>query len=444
MSTKETAIIILAAGKGTRMKSALPKVLHKICGKPMINHVLDTGSSLKPSKIITVINKNMTDVGKSIEKLSKTVIQKEQNGTADAVKPALKELKNFKGNVIILYADTPLIEKDTIEEMLNTLDECDVVVLGFRPNDPAEYGRLVINNIGELERIVEYKDANPSEREIGLCNSGVIAANAETLISLIDKIDNNNAKGEYYLTDVIEIACKENKKCLHVEGIEDEVLGINNRHQLSDAEFIMQNRLRIQAMTNGATLIDPESVFFSHDTKLGKDITIEPNVFFGEKVVINDNVEIRSFSHIEDAKISSGSTIGPFARIRPGTTIGQDARIGNFVEIKKSKIEKGAKIGHLTYIGDAQVGEEANIGAGTVTCNYDGRNKYKTNIGKNAFIGSNTALVAPIKVGEGAFVGAGSTITKNIDDGALAVARNRQINKENWAASTKNKKKKQS
>lgn len=441
MSEKETAIIILAAGKGTRMKSSLPKVLHKICGKPMIEHVLNTSIGLKPKKIITVLNEEMTDVEESINNICEVVYQKEQKGTADAVKPALEKLKDFDGNVLILYADTPLIEEITLNEMLKTLNESDVVVLGFTPFNPAEYGRLVVNNIGELERIVEFKDANENEQQIELCNSGVIAANNKVIQHLITKIDNKNAKGEYYLTDIIELANNENKKCLHVEGVEDEVLGINNRVQLCEAEHIMQVRLRTAAMEGGVTLIDPETVYFSYDTVISQDVTIHPNVTFGEGVQIDSNVEIKSFSHIEGAMISSNSIIGPFARVRPGTKIENGAKIGNFVEIKKSTIGQGAKISHLSYIGDSDVGQEANIGAGTITCNYDGENKYNTSIGKNTFIGSNTSLVAPVKVGDNAFIGAGSTITKDVESGALAVSRNRQVNKSNWAEYKKTKKK---
>lgn len=433
MTQKNTAIIILAAGKGSRMKSSLPKVLHSICGKPMIGHVIDTASYLKPEKIITVLSKGMDAVKGAIEHVSDVAIQKEQLGTADAVKPALKKLKGFKGNILILYADTPLIEKATLLAMLDKLDESDVVVLGFRPDDPAEYGRLIVNEAGELERIIEYKDASPSERKIHLCNSGVIAAKSEVLEKLIEKIGNDNAKGEYYLTDIVELARENKKKCTFAEGNEDEVLGVNNRVQLSEAEYIFQQRLRYAALIEGATLIDPESVYFSHDTRLGKDVTIWPNVTFGSGVWIDDNVEIKSFCHIEGAKIASGASIGPFARIRPDTEIQEDARIGNFVEVKKSTIKKGAKIGHLSYIGDSEVGENANIGAGTVTCNYDGYNKYKTTIGNSVFVGSNSALVAPVKIGDRAFIGAGSTITKDISSDSLAVARNRQINKENWA-----------
>jgi len=441
VSEKQIAIIILAAGKGTRMKSALPKVLHTICGKPMIEHVLDVARVLEPARIVTVLSENMKQVEQSIKNVSEVVYQTQQLGTADAVKPALEKLKDFNGKILILYADTPLIEDDTLEEMLYLLDESDVVVLGFVPSYPSDYGRLVLNEAGELEKIVEAKDATEDELDIELCNSGVIAVKSDTIKSLIGKISNNNAKGEYYLTDIIELVNKSNKKCLHVQCPESEVLGINNRIQLSEAEFLMQNMLRNYAMMNGATLIDPESVYFSYDTKIGKDVLIQPNVWFGKGVVIDDNVQIRGFSHIEDAKIASGSIIGPFARIRPGTEIENNARIGNFVEIKKSKIGKGAKISHLTYIGDSEIGEEANIGAGTVTCNYDGENKYKTKIGAKAFIGSNTAIVAPVTVGDEAFIGAGSTITKDVAGGSLAVARGRQINKENWAAYKNNKKK---
>ena len=430
---KETAVIILAAGKGTRMKSSMPKVLHPICGKPMIGHVLDISLHLNPSEIVTVLSEGMNDVAESIGHICHTAIQKEQLGTADAVKPALEKLKGFDGNIIILYADTPLIEVSTLKDMLLKLEDSDVAVLGFRPEDPAEYGRLVVNESGDLEKIVEYKDATATERKNHLCNSGVIGARSEVLFEIINKISNDNAKGEYYLTDLISLARDSGKKCGYIESNEDEVLGVNNRVQLSEAEYICQQRLRYAAMIEGATLFDPETVYFSHDTKIGKDVVIHPNVTFGPGVWIDDKVEIKSFCHIEEARISRGCSVGPFARIRPGTELESGAHIGNFVEIKKSKIGKGAKIGHLTYIGDAEIGDKANIGAGTVTCNYDGYNKYKTQIGEGAFIGSNSALVAPVTIGKGAFIGAGSTITKNIDDYALAVARNRQINKENWA-----------
>lgn len=433
MTTTKTAIIILAAGKGTRMKSKTPKVLHEICGKPMVGHVIDTASYLASEKIITVVSNGMGDVEKAIKHASGVVIQEEQLGTGDAVKPALKKLKNFKGNILILYADTPLIMKETLLEMVRKLEYSDVVVLGFRPDDPAEYGRLVVDETGNLNKIVEYKDASPSERKIHLCNSGVIAAKSEVLQKLVEKIDNKNAKGEYYLTDIIELANKAGKNCTYVEGNQDEVLGVNNRVQLSEAEYIFQQRLRYTAMLEGATLIDPESVYFCHDTRIDADVIIHPNVAFGPGVWVESNVEIRPFCHIEGAHIKSGARVGPFARLRPGTEIGTDAHIGNFVEIKKSKIGKDVKIGHLSYIGDAEIGAKSNIGAGTVTCNYDGYNKYKTTIGKSVFVGSNSALIAPVNIGDKAFIGAGSTITKNISADSLAVARNKQINKENWS-----------
>lgn len=440
MTAKDTAVIILAAGKGTRMKSKTPKVLHKICGKSMIGHVIDTAIQLAPQKILTVLSGGMKEVEEAITKESKVVIQQRQLGTGDAVKPALKELEGFKGNVLVLYADTPLITRETLLHMLYKLGETDIVVLGFRPEDPAEYGRLVINEAGTLEKIIEYKDASDSERMISLCNSGVMAAKAEIMQELVGKIDNKNAKGEYYLTDVISLAKESNYSCGYVEGNEDEVLGVNNRVQLSEAEYIFQQRLRYSAMLEGATLIDPGSIYLSHDTRLDEDVIVHPNVSFGPGVWVESNVEIKPFCHIEGARIKSGARLGPFARIRPDTEIGADAHIGNFVEIKKSKIGKDVKIGHLSYIGDAEIGASTNIGAGTVTCNYDGYNKYKTTIGKSVFVGSNSALIAPVTIGDKAFIGAGSTITKHIEADSLAVARNRQINKENWAKSFRKKK----
>jgi bifunctional UDP-N-acetylglucosamine pyrophosphorylase/glucosamine-1-phosphate N-acetyltransferase len=429
VNKKQTAIIILAAGNGTRMKSSLPKVLHKVCGKPMVNHVIDTAQNLSASRIITVVSKTMQAVEEQINKLSEVAIQTEQLGTADAIKPALKMLKGFEGNILILYADTPLVKQETLTKMLKALEKSSIVVLGFRPDDTAEYGRLIVSNSGELKKIVEHKEANAAERAVDLCNSGVIAADAKTLMDVIKKVDNNNSKGEYYLTDIVEIANNQAQKCSFVEASENEVLGVNNRVQLSEVEYIFQQRLREAAMLAGATLIDPETVYFSHDTKLGKDIILHPNVTFGAGVNVADNVEIKSFSHIEGAKIEKDCIIGPFARIRPDTHLQAGAHVGNFVEIKKSEIGEGVKIGHLTYIGDAEIGAGSNIGAGTVTCNYDGKNKHKTKIGEGAFIGSNTALVAPVKIGKGAFIAAGSTITEDVEVGALAIARGRQVNK---------------
>jgi bifunctional UDP-N-acetylglucosamine pyrophosphorylase/glucosamine-1-phosphate N-acetyltransferase len=415
------------------MKSSLPKVLHKVCGKEMVRHVIDTALALKPAKIVTVLSNSMKQVADSIADSSETAIQKEQLGTADAVKPALQKLKGFKGNVLILYADTPLVQQSTLVTMLEKLKKTDVVVLGFRPNDAAEYGRLIVSKDGALKKIVEFKEASAAERKVDLCNSGVVAADYDVLKTLVDKVDNKNAKGEYYLTDIIELGNKAKKKCGFVEGGEDEVLGVNNRVQLAQVENILQNRLREEALLSGVTMIDPSSVYLSHDTKLGRDVVIEPNVTFGVGVTVGDGVVIRSFCHFEKASIGKNVTVGPFARIRPDTKIDDEVHIGNFVEIKKSHIGKGAKIGHLTYIGDSDVGSEVNIGAGTVTCNYDGKNKHKTKIGKGAFIGSNSSLVAPVTIGDGAYVGAGSTITKAVSPKSLAVARARQVNKEGWA-----------
>ena len=432
MTLEKTAVIILAAGKGSRMKSSLPKVLHKVCGKAMISHVIDASVSLNPEKIITVLSPNMANVEAVAKNKSQIAIQKQALGTADAIKPALELLQDFKGNILILYADTPLIEQSTLENMLTKLNESDVATLAFRPNDPAEYGRLIVNDSGDLESIIEYKDASQSQRNINLCNSGVIAAKSDILQTLTPQINNNNAKGEYYLTDIIELARANKNKCGFIEASEDEVLGVNNRVQLSEAESILQNRLRKLALLEGATLIDPKTTYLCHDTKLGKDVIIEPNVTFGANVCIKDNVTIKSFSHIEDATIEENCSIGPFARIRPKSKIGKNVKIGNFVEVKKSNINEAAKIGHLAYIGDSEIGEEVNIGAGVITCNYDGKDKHKTQIGKASFIGSNSSLVAPVDIGENSFIGAGSTITKNVSSGSLSVARGKQITKENW------------
>ncbi len=427
MSKNDIAVIILAAGKGTRMNSDLPKILHTVCGKAMIEHVINTAQNLNPNKIITVVNNDVLEQVMHLNQLSEFVVQEQQLGTADAVKPALEKLKDFKGSVVIVYADTPLITSDTLSEMLGRLVESDVVVLGFEAENPGEYGRLIIDEEGCLKEIVEYKDADLMQKQINLCNSGVIAAKSGVLSEAVFKIDNNNKKAEYYLTDIIKIANKAKQKCSFILCKEEEVLGVNNRVQLSDVEYILQQKLRYRAMTDGVTLIDPKTVYFSFDTVLGKDVVIHPNVVFGSKVRIEDNVEIKSFSHIEGAIIASECIVGPFARIRPGTKLERGARVGNFVEIKKAKIGKGSKIGHLSYIGDATLGDKVNIGAGTVTCNYDGKNKHKTNIESGAFIGSNTSIVAPVNIGTGAVVAAGSTITKNVDSNSLAIARSHQI-----------------
>ena len=438
------AAVVLAAGAGTRMKSAKPKVMHEVGGRPMISHLLGTVGVLDPAKVVVVTSPNMETVQKEVAP-AEIAIQQEALGTGHAVAAALDSLAGFSGDVLILYGDTPLIEAETLRKMIAKRREsakCAVVVLGFEPDDPLEYGRLVTDANGNLTAIVEFADANAEERAVGLCNSGVMAIDAAHLADLIKAVDNKNTKGEYYLTDIVEIAIKRGLTCAYVKGAEDELLGVNNRAQLAEAEASAQSRWRAAAMTAGATLIDPETVWFSHDTKLGRDVVIEPGVFFGPGVTVGDNVRIKAYSHLEGTNIGEKSQIGPFARLRPGAEIAGDVKIGNFVEVKKSHIETGAKVSHLSYIGDARIGAEANIGAGTITCNYDGYDKFKTDIGAGAFIGSNTALVAPVKVGDGAIVGAGSTISKDVAADALGIERAEEKQKAGWAKRFRDLKKK--
>ncbi|HEY1722087.1 MAG TPA: bifunctional UDP-N-acetylglucosamine diphosphorylase/glucosamine-1-phosphate N-acetyltransferase GlmU [Magnetospirillaceae bacterium] len=422
------AAVILAAGAGTRMKSALPKPLHKIAGRPMIAHLLDTLAGMGAAKTVVVVGPGMESVAKAVAP-HPTVIQHEQRGTGHAVMQAEQALAGFEGTVLVLYADTPLIKAETFAAMLDSFHlgkPPAVTVLGFRPTDPAAYGRLVMKGQA-LQAIVEAKDATAAQKKIGLVNAGAMAADAKHLWTLLKRVKPNNAKNEFYLTDVVGLARKAKLNATMVEGSADEVLGVNSRDELSVAEGVMQRRMRIAAMENGATLIDPKTTFFSWDTKLGRDVTVGPFVVFGSKVVVEDGAEIRAFSHLEGAHVGPRAVIGPFARLRPNSRIGADAHIGNFVEIKQAVVEDGAKANHLTYIGDARVGAGANIGAGTITCNYDGFNKSFTDIGAGAFIGSNTALVAPVRVGNGAVTGAGSVITHDIPDGALTIERNQQI-----------------
>lgn len=440
-----TAAVVLAAGKGTRMKSALPKVLHKIANRSMLEHVLRTAESVGCAPLVTVAGPDMPKVEELGARFGATCIQQKQLGTGDAVLAAQDTLADFKGHVLVLYGDTPLITKETLLAMLHTLNDTNVAacVLGFTPNDAGAYGRLVLAEDGSLERIVEAKDATKKELEIGFCNSGVMALNGNCVWSLLTEIEDNNAAGEYYLTDVVGIARAKGMKCVAVHGDAEEVLGVNSRVELAQAENILQNRLREAAMVNGATLIDPATTYFSADTQLGKDVVVQPNVFFGPEVTVGNKVEIRAFSHIEGTVIANGATVGPFVRLRPGAGIGEDVKVGNFVEIKKAQLERGAKVSHLSYIGDAHVGENANIGAGTITCNYDGFNKHHTEIGREAFIGSNTALVAPVVVGAGAIVGAGSVVTENVDADALALTRPGQTTKSQWAKAFREKQEKE-
>jgi len=427
------SIIVLAAGKGTRMKSDLPKVMHKVAGREMLNMVIDEASRLHPQDISIVISEEFSEFSQKIigEHLSDKIsfaLQKERQGTAHAVAIGLKNLKKSADKILILYGDTPLIEEKTLRAMLKKIDEAALCVLGFECESHNAYGRLVVDVNGNLEKIIEFKDASAKEKQISLCNSGVVAVQGAWLEKLLAKVKNENAAGEFYLTDIVGIACEMGLKCGFIQTEETEVLGVNSRFELANIENIKQNNLRKKHMDAGVTLLDPQSVYFSFDTKISHDVLINPHVVFGRNVVIEKNVEIKSFSHIDGAEIASGAVVGPFARIRPETKIGENARIGNFVEIKKSSIKKGAKINHLSYIGDSEIGREANIGAGVITCNYDGYSKFKTQIGDGVFVGSNSALIAPVIIGDGAVIGAGSVITQDVLAEDLAVSRACQSN----------------
>lgn len=435
MSSQPVSVIVLAAGKGTRMKSALPKVMHRIGGRTLVGHVLSEIAHLSPDRIVVVVAPGMEQVAKEVSP-HPTAIQSEQLGTGHAVLNAREALGSHAGDVLVVYGDSPFMTAKSFRAMLDrrrARDNPAVVVLGMRPSDPSGYGRLITHKSGLLERIVEHKDATPQERAIDLCNSGVMAIDGELIWKLVEQLDNKNAKGEYYLTDIVALANKAGRVSAVVEASAEELLGVNSRSELAAAEALFQSRRRAAAMEDGVTLVDPETVYFSADTKLGRDVVIGPNVVFGPNVEIGDNVEILAFCHIEGARIASGARIGPFARLRPGTRIGEDAHVGNFVELKNAEMGAGAKANHLTYLGDANIGAKANIGAGTITCNYDGFTKSVTEIGAGAFIGSDTSLVAPVKVGEGAITAAGSVITHDVPPDALAVARSEQVDKPGWA-----------
>ncbi|HXI85920.1 MAG TPA: bifunctional UDP-N-acetylglucosamine diphosphorylase/glucosamine-1-phosphate N-acetyltransferase GlmU [Parvularculaceae bacterium] len=433
---RPVAAVILAAGQGVRMKSKTPKVLHAVGGKAMLAHAIDAAAALSPARIVVVIG-DASDVGEAAKTFhpgATIAIQAPPRGTGDAVAKALPALQGFDGVVLVLYADTPLIEPDTLRTLVGAAAGHAGAVLGFRPVEAGGYGRLVLDKKGGLERIVEAKDASPDEISIALCNSGVMAVDAGFLRAALPRLSPNNAKKEYYLTDIIAMARAEGKGFAVALGDEDEVLGVNSRIELSAAEQIFQERRRILAMAEGATLIDPSTVYFSHDTRLGRDVVIEPNVWFGPGVSVGDGARIKAYSHLEGASVGEGAQVGPFARLRPGADLRKGARVGNFVEVKAATIGEGAKAPHLSYIGDANVGARANIGAGTITCNYDGFDKHKTEIGEGAFIGSNSALVAPVVIGKGAYIGSGSVVTRNVEDDALAVARGRQHDVKGWAA----------
>ena len=436
--TPSFAAIILAAGEGTRMRSAVPKVLHEIAGRPMITHVLAALEPLKPAATVVVLGQDGDTVAKAVSP-AKTVTQHPPRGTGDAVRaarPALEAAITGLDDVVVLYGDAPLLQSETIARLIETrrAAKAAVAVAGMRPADHTPYGRLVLDKDGGVERIVEAKDATPEEYAITLCNGGIMAVAAEHLFDLIDRLDTNNAKREYYLTDIVALARQRDLAVTYAELPAEEVLGVNTRAELAEAEALMQERLRRRAMEAGATLIAPETVFFSADTKLGRDVVVEPNVVFGPGVSVADNVRIRSFSHLDGATIDEGAIVGPYARLRPGAVLERDVHVGNFVEVKATRLGRGAKANHLSYLGDSDIGGGTNIGAGTITCNYDGFGKHRTVIGDNAFIGSNTALVAPVTVGDGAYVATGSVVTSDVPADALAIARSRQIDKPGRAA----------
>ena len=439
-----TAAIVLAAGLGTRMKSALPKVMHKVAGRPLVGHVLATLDAQAIAPVVVVIGPEMDSLAKTVAPHA-TAVQHERRGTGHAVLQAKDALKGFSGDIVIVYGDTPFIGADTIARMRAAragAAKPAVVVLGFSPADPGGYGRLVTGP-GGLERIVEAKDAGPAERAIGLCNSGIMLVEAGALWRLLAEVTPNNAKNEFYLTDIVGLARKAGLACAVVEGEEDELIGINSRAELAEAEAIFQRRARRRAMADGATLTAPDTVYFCADTRLGKDVEIGPFTVFGPGVTVDDNAVIKGFCHIEGAHIAGGAIVGPYARLRPGADIAADAHIGNFVEIKNASVETGAKVNHLSYVGDARVGAKANVGAGTITANYDGYNKSRTDIGAGASIGSNSVLVAPVKVGDGAMTGAGAVVRKDVPADALALNSSRQETREGFAANYRRMKQEQ-
>ncbi|GLS87263.1 bifunctional protein GlmU [Cypionkella aquatica] len=425
------SFIVLAAGMGSRMNSDTPKVLHNIASAPMLHHALTAVRALEPSRIVVVTGHEAALVAKSAEAFDPAVdcvLQEPQLGTAHAVDMAAPLLADFAGDAIVLYGDTPFIRPETLQAMLDARARHSVVVLGFQARDPGRYGRLVASG-DSLEKIVEYKDASDEERAITLCNSGVLCAPAKLMFELIARVENNNAAQEYYLTDLPALARAQGLSAGVVICDESETLGINTRAQLAEAEAAFQARARADALENGVTLTAPETVFFALDTHIGRDAIIGANVIFGPAVTIESGAEVKAFCHLEGCHISRGAVVGPFARLRPGAELAEDVHVGNFVEIKNAILDEGVKVGHLTYIGDADVGEFTNIGAGTVTCNYDGVMKHRTKIGKRAFIGSSTMLVAPVSVGNDALTASGSVITENVPDEALSIGRAKQVNK---------------
>jgi bifunctional UDP-N-acetylglucosamine pyrophosphorylase/glucosamine-1-phosphate N-acetyltransferase len=428
--------IVLAAGEGVRMKSARPKVLHEIAGRTMLAHGLAAVAAAGAQDVALVIGPGRDDVAAEAQKNAPEAsifVQEQRRGTAHAVLAAREGIARGYDDILIVYADIPLIRAATLAALYDSLAEgAAVAALGFAARDPAGYGRLIEKD-GRLVAIREHKDASPAERAIVLCNAGPIAISGARALALLDLIGSDNAAGEFYLTDIVAIAAAQGLRAVKSVAPEDEVMGVNDRVQLAAAEAAMQGRLREQAMREGATLIAPDTVFFSHDTKLGRDVLIEPHVVFGRGVEIAEGAIIHAFSHLEGARVAAKASVGPYARLRPGADLAAGAKVGNFVEVKNALVEAGAKISHLSYIGDARIGAGANIGAGTITCNYDGFSKFRTDIGAGAFVGSNSALVAPVTIGAGAFIGSGSVITEDVEADALAIGRGRQVAKAGWA-----------
>jgi bifunctional UDP-N-acetylglucosamine pyrophosphorylase/glucosamine-1-phosphate N-acetyltransferase len=437
MTDRTCLMIILAAGDGTRMKSTRSKVLHEVAGRSMLGHVIAATTAAGANRLAVVVGKGAEEVERLALKMAPEAtihIQAERKGTAHAALAARDAIAAGADDVIVLFGDTPLVLPETLAKVRARLAAgADVVVLGFHAVDPTGYGRLITDE-GRVLAIREHRDANPAERAVTLCNAGIMAFSGAHALELFSAVGSTNAKGEYYLTDTVEIANARGLKAEYVVGPEEEFLGVNSRDQLAACEAVWQHRRRVEAMAAGVSLVAPETVFFAYDTVVGADVVIEPNVVFGPGVAVATGARIRAFSHLEGARVAEGALIGPYARLRPGADIGRDVHIGNFVEVKNGKIEDGAKVNHLTYIGDARVGPKTNIGAGVITCNYDGFGKYFTEIGANAFIGSDTALVAPVKVGDGAFIGSGSVITEDVPADALALGRGRQVVKPGWAA----------
>ena len=435
-SNRSCLAIVLAAGEGTRMRSSLPKVLHQVGHRTLVGHVLTAAAKAGGAEIAVVVGPGRDDVAKEAKAVAPQANifeQRDRLGTAHAVLAARDAIAKGADDILVMFADTPLVRPETLSRLRAAIaGGAAVTALGFRPKDPNGYGRMVMKG-DELIAIREDKDASDEERKITLCNGGLMALAGASALKILDRIGNDNAKREYYLTDAVAIAREMGLKATVIETDEDDVRGINTKAQLAEAEAVLQQRLRAAAMEAGVTLVAPETVFLSSDTAFGKDVTVEPNVVFGPGVTVEDGATIRSFSHLEGAVVGKGARVGPFARLRPGAKLGQDVHIGNFVEVKAATFEDGAKANHLAYIGDARVGAKANIGAGTITCNYDGVNKHRTDIGADAFIGTNSSLVAPVKIGDGAYVASGSVVTEDVPADALAIARGRQVNKKGGA-----------